>query len=94
MKTQMLLSSFAALVLMMLTFGICPDVRSGEFPAVSIPNTSILPNGKLEPVPEFIGQPAVANLITTRPIPQNPYTAPDPWCTIHNDSYMSDTYPG
>ena len=81
---------------MVLALGNTPVLAEDTYPipAIKIPNTSILPNQKVLPVPAFIGQPAVANPITTRDIPQNPYTAPDPWCTIHNDSYMSDTYPG
>jgi hypothetical protein len=96
MKRSVAARSLAALVLSMVIFLITPALGENTFPipAIKIPNSSILPNEKVQPVPEFIGQPAVANPITTRAIPQNPYTAPDPWCTIHNDSYMSDTYPG
>ena len=47
------------------------------------------------PVPAFIGQAAVAQpVLPGRDIPQHPFMAPDPWNSIHNDAYMSDTYPG
>jgi len=63
-------------------------------PAVQIPNSSILPNNKVQPVAAFIGQPAVADPISdATPVPQNPFMAEDPWNSIHNDSYASDTYP-
>jgi hypothetical protein len=55
---------------------------------------SIPPQPGASVVPEFIGRPAVPHpLRNARPIPQNPFTASDPWSNGHNDSYMSDTYP-
>lgn len=63
-------------------------------PAIKIPNSSVLPNEKVKPVPKFIGQPAVAQPITgATPVPQNPFMAESPWNCIHDDSYQSDTYP-
>jgi hypothetical protein len=31
--------------------------------------------------------------VDASPIPQNPSMSPNPWSAIHNDTYMSDTYP-
>jgi len=62
-------------------------------PATEIRWTSILPNGRFQPVQAFIGQPAVANSVPYTPVPQNPYMAEDPWSSFHNDGYQSDTYP-
>jgi hypothetical protein len=44
------------------------------------------------PVPEFLGDPAVAQPIAAPIIPQNPFMAIGAWNNIHNDAYMSDTY--
>lgn len=61
---------------------------------LKIPNSSILPNQKIHPVAEFIGETATAKPITgSTPVPQNPYMAENPWNCIHNDSYQSDVYP-
>ncbi|HSQ31972.1 MAG TPA: hypothetical protein VLN49_19075 [Gemmatimonadaceae bacterium] len=45
-----------------------------------------------EPVPTFIGTPAIAHRIFAPAIPQNPFMAPNGVSNIHDDSYMSDTY--
>ena len=60
--------------------------------------SSAAPIGSLPPapsLPSFSGQTASPSPVggTVRP-PQNPFLAPDPWNNIHNDSWMSDTYPG
>ena len=44
--------------------------------------------------PAFIGSPATANPVTAPLPPQHPFLAPDPGNNIHNDAYMTDTYPG
>lgn len=45
-----------------------------------------------EPVPEFIGEPAVANPVFATPVPQNRFLAPNGMSNVHNDAYMSDVY--
>ena len=97
MKRSVAAWSLTALVLMTLGIVLTPALGDDTYsiPAIKIPNTSILPNNKVQPVPAFIGQPAVADPISdATPVPQNPFMAEDPWNCIHNDSYQSDTYPG
>jgi hypothetical protein len=57
-------------------------------------NPNAIPNQPdAQPVPEFVGSPAVANPVSAMSVPQNPFMGSNPWNCIHNDSYMSDTYP-
>jgi hypothetical protein len=96
MKRSIASYASAALVFTMLAFVAAPASGADVFqiPAIKIPNSSILPNNKVEPVPLYIGQPATPQPISgTMPIPQNPFMALDPWSCIHNDSYQSDVYP-
>ena len=60
--------------------------------ATAAPVTSVPPAPSL---PAFSGQVASPEKVrgAVRP-PQNPFMAPDPWNNIHNDSWMSDAYPG
>jgi hypothetical protein len=58
-----------------------------EIPAIPIPQQPFA-----QPVPRFIGQPAVPQPITALPVPQNPFMAPNGRSNIHMDGYMSDTY--
>jgi hypothetical protein len=87
MKKSVAFLSFTGLFLIMLALAM------GPVAAVEIPNTSILPNVKLQPVPDFIGDIATLKPIEAAEIPQNPSMGANPWTCIHNDSYMSDTYP-
>ncbi len=80
-------------VLLILSFTPALGEAGVSIPTIPIPNTSILPNNKLELVPLFIGSPGTPQPIETTPVPQNPFMAEDPWNCIHNDSYQSDTYP-
>ena len=95
MKKSVAFLSFTGLFLTMLALGMGPVAVADDYPkiAVKIPNTSILPNAKLQPVPAFIGQSATPNPIEAAVIPQNPFMGDNPWTCMHNDSYMSDTYP-
>jgi hypothetical protein len=45
-----------------------------------------------QPVPSFVGQPAIPMPISTSPIPPHPFMAPNGRSNIHLDAYMSDTY--
>lgn len=90
------LSAFTVTALSLLLGSITPALAESSYPisATKIPNTSILPNEKLQAVPPFIGTLATASPIAgATPIPQNPYMAQHPWSCIHNDSYQSDVYP-
>jgi hypothetical protein len=79
------------MLVLMITQALGEDTYS--IPAIKIPNTSILPNEKVQPVLPFIGQPATAHPVSgTTPVPQNPFMSEDPWNCMHNDSYQSDTY--
>jgi hypothetical protein len=79
MKTSRTL--LTVLVLALLTFG------AGEISASPIPQQPYA-----RPVAPFIGQEATPNPITSRPIPQNPYMSSGSWGSVHDDTYMSDTY--
>jgi hypothetical protein len=94
MKRSVSACGLTALVLTLLV-SIIPARGADSFPipAISIPNTSILPNGKVQPVQTFIGEAWVSNPIVATSVPQNPYMAENPWSCMHNDSYQSDTYP-
>lgn len=59
-----------------------------EIPAIPIPQQPFA-----QPVPPFIGQPAIPKPITALPVPQDPYMAPNGRSNIHVDAYQSDTYP-
>ncbi len=45
-----------------------------------------------QPVPAFIGSPAVAQPIEATPPPQSPYMAPNGVSELHTDAYQSDVY--
>jgi hypothetical protein len=51
------------------------------------------PGFEFENVPQYLGEPAVPVPVDASPIPPNPFMSPNPWSAIHNDTYMSDTYP-
>ena len=95
MKKSVAFLSFTGLFLTMLALGMGQVAVADDYlkNAVKIPNTSILPNAKLQPVPDFIGLPATPKPIEAAKIPQNPFMGANPWTCIHNDGYMSDTYP-
>jgi hypothetical protein len=56
---------------------------------IPIPGDPIPPR-----TPEYVGSPAVPQPVTAPAPPQHPFLAPDPGNNIHNDAYMTDTYPG
>ena len=58
-----------------------------EIPAIPIPQQPFA-----QPVPRFIGQPAIPQPITALPVPEDPYMAPNGRSNIHADAYQSDTY--
>ncbi len=58
-----------------------------EIPAIPIPQQPFA-----QPVPRFIGQPAIPKPITALPVPEDPYMAPNGRSNIHVDAYQSDTY--
>ncbi len=96
MKRSVAARTLAVLVFSMFVLSVtsAPGADSYPVPALKIPNTSILPNEKVQPVPAFIGRPATAAPVAgATPVPQNPFMAQDPWSGIHNDSYQSDVYP-
>jgi hypothetical protein len=45
-----------------------------------------------KPVPESIGNPAIAKRIPAMPIPEDPFMAPNGVSGIYLDAYQSDTY--
>ena len=45
-----------------------------------------------QPVPAFVGSPAIPKVIRTTPVPQSPYLAPNGRSELHTDAYQSDTY--
>jgi hypothetical protein len=58
-----------------------------EIPAIPIPQQPFA-----QPVPPFVGQPAIPKPVTALPVPQDPFMAPNGRSNIHMDAYMSDTY--
>ena len=58
-----------------------------EIPAIPIPQQPFA-----QPVPRFLGQPAMPKPITALPVPEDPFMAPNGRSNIHMDGYMSDTY--
>jgi hypothetical protein len=58
-------------------------------PALAAP----IPDPSPTTLPRYAGAPATASPVPhTRP-PQNPFLAPDPRSNIHNDTWMTDSYP-
>jgi hypothetical protein len=45
-------------------------------------------------MPEFVGSAATPQPVSAPAPPQHPFLSPDPGNNIHNDAYMTDTYPG
>lgn len=96
MKRSVAAYAVAVLVFSLLAVPFTQASGAGIYPVppIKIPNSSSLPNDKVQAVPVFIGQAATAQPVTgTASIPQNPFMALDPWSCIHNDSYQSDVYP-
>ena len=62
---------------------------AGAAMAAPIPGDPIPPR-----TPEYVGSPATPQPVTAPLPPQHPFLAPDPGNNIHNDAYMTDTYPG
>lgn len=44
------------------------------------------------PVPDFVGAPAIAKPVSARPVPEDPFMAPNGKNSLHLDAYQSDTY--
>ena len=97
MKNSIVARASAGLMsLFILALGFSTTMAESTYPveALAIPNSSILPNQKISPVPMFIGETATAKPVTgATPVPQNLYVAENPWNCLHNDSYQSDVYP-
>lgn len=73
-------------------FGLLAVLLLGASPAGAVPIFSIGPAPSL---PASTGKPAKPAAVPGRTrAPQNPFLAPDPFNGIHNDTWMSDTYPG
>src|SRR5271169_3882 len=80
---QRVSAGFAALALL----GLSHLAVAQEIPAIPIPQQPFA-----QPVPPFIGQPAIPKPITALPVPEDPYMAPNGRSNIHADAYQSDTY--
>lgn len=61
--------------------------QDANIPVIPIPQQPFGP-----PAPEFIGGPAIPNPIRTRPVPEDPFMAPNGQSGVHLDAYQSDTY--
>lgn len=88
MKTSIVRMSVAALVVAALILGIGVSAYAQD----PILPTPIPTQENARPVPFFIGREAVAKPILAPEIPFNPFMAHDAYSTVHNDTYMSDTY--
>src|SRR5690349_25128802 len=80
---QRVSAGFAALALL----GLSHLAVAQEIPAIPIPQQPFA-----QPVPRFIGQPAIPKPINALPVPEDPYMAPNGRSNIHMDAYQSDTY--
>ena len=80
---QRVSAGFAALALL----GLSHLAVAQEIPAIPIPQQPFA-----QPVPSFIGQPAVPSPISALPVPEDPFLAPNGRSNIHVDAYQSDTY--
>ena len=80
---QRVSAGFAALALL----GLSHLAVAQEIPAIPIPQQPFA-----QPVPRFIGQPAMPKPITALPVPEDPFMAPNGRSNIHVDAYQSDTY--
>ena len=85
-------SSFARKGLGILALGLLAfnaTAQQGKIPVVPIPQQLFG-----QPVPAFVGQPAIPERFPARPVPQSPYMAPNGSSGVHLDAYQSDTYAG
>jgi len=82
MKVSIVARASAVIVsLFILASGYSSAIAESIYPvaALPIPNSSILPNQKISPVPMFIGETVTAKAVTgTTPVPQNPFMAENP----------------
>ena len=60
--------------------------------AAPVPATPIPGNGPAPTVPEYIGKPAKPDPVAVEHVWQNPYMAPNPRNSVHNDAWQSDAY--
>ena len=59
------------------------------------PGTAAIPQGRgYDQAEKFIGRPAVPNPVTLPKVSINPYMSPNGTSNIHNDTWMTDSYPG
>jgi hypothetical protein len=61
--------------------------QDAHIPVIGIPQQPFA-----QSVPEFIGVPAVPKPIRARPVPEDPFMAPNGQSSVHLDAYQSDTY--
>src|ERR1700756_3284534 len=80
---QRVSAGFAALALL----GFSHLAVAQEIPAIPIPQQPFA-----QPVPRFIGQPAMPKPISALPVPEDPFMAPNGRSNIHVDAYQSDAY--
>lgn len=78
--------------------GVAPAVAGilGAYVLVAViaalPGTGIPQFPRPPWVPQLQGEPTGGSPIAAAPAPQNPALAPGEWATIHNDSWMTDSY--
>jgi hypothetical protein len=75
-------------IMAVMSAGLSAAAQDVNTPVIPIPQQPFA-----QPVPEFIGSPAVPKAIGARPIPEDPYMAPNGRSGVHLDAYQSDTYP-
>ena len=60
-----------------------------------MPGTAAIPQGRgYDQAEKFIGRPAVPNPVNLPKVSINPYMSPNGTSNIHNDTWMTDSYPG
>lgn len=93
MKPKARPARFFMLLAVPIALVILLGIKYPAYIASLIPVIAIPPQSDAAPVPSFIGHEATPKPIDAPAIPVNAYMSPGSWSAMHNDTYMSDTYP-
>jgi len=74
------------------TVGVAALCHASSGSAAPIPAVPIEAIGPEPTVPAYVGKPAKPDPVAVEPVWQNPYMAPNPRNSVHNDSWQSDAY--
>ena len=71
-------------VVLLAAAALCIPVTAAATPIPSVPGA----------VPRFVGAPPTADPIESFTVPQNPHLTGNPYNSMHNDAYATDSYAG